>query len=464
MSLRFSILLLALLVPACTVGPDYAPPKTKPSPQWLEPAPVGPVDLAWWKAFGDPELDRLIGMALARNWDLAEAEARIAEARANRDATAGGALPQVTAKASATENQLSKNGQLPIASIPGFKRRYPLYDVGFDASWELDLWGRNRRAVEGASARAEAAEWSRRDLQVSLIAEIARNFVDLRKAQRTLADARDVAAANDRLAELAALRYRTGEDTRLAAEEARSQAANAGRSLTLADAAVSVAAFRIATLVGVPPETLVPELRNQTGPIPTPPAAIAMGIRADLLLRRADVRKAERDLAAASADISVATADLFPRISLLGSLGQQARKPGDLLSSASTRFSIGPSFSWPILDFGRIRAQIRASKARDTAAEARYEKTVVGALNDSEAAANRFAKSARAAAQAADAEAHERSSLGLAELRFKQGEDDRLALERARLKWLQSRQAADEAIADYSNAAVALTKALGGGW
>lgn len=464
MNRQFPVLALALLAQACTVGPDYTPPETAVAPTWLEPGPVGPVDVAWWKAFGDPQLDRLVQIALIQSWDLREAEARIAEARANRDSAARGALPQVTAKGSATENQLSKNGQLPISNIPGFKRRYPLYDMGFDASWELDLWGRDRRTVEGANARVEAAEWSRRDLQVGLIAEIARSFVDLRKAQRTLAVARDEAASNDRLAALAALRYRAGEDTKLAADDARSQAASAARSVELADASVSAAGYRIATLVGLPPESLVPQLRERPGPIPAPPATIAMGIRADLLLRRPDIRKAERDLAAASADIGVVTADLFPRISLLGSLGQQARKPGDLFSSDSSRFSIGPSFSWPILDFGRIRAQIRASRARDAAAEARYEKAVVGALNESEGAANRFAKAAQAAGDAADAEAHERSSFELAELRFKRGEDDRLALERARLEWLQTRQTLDDATADYAAAAIALNKSLGGGW
>lgn len=459
-----AILALALLAPACTVGPDYRAPKIEVSHGWLEPASLTSVDLAWWKSYNDPQLNRLIQVALAQNWDLKEAEARIAEARADRDAAAGGAFPQVTAKGSATENQLSENGQLPVASIPGFKRRYSLFDAGFDASWELDLWGRNRREVEGAIARVESAQWSRRDLQVSLIAEIARDYVDLRKSQQLLADARAQASSNDELARLITLRFHAGEDSKLAGDEALSQAATAARAVALADAAVSAAAYRIAKLVGVPPESLIRELRDQVGAIPTPPASIAMGIRSDLLQRRADIRKAERDLAAANAGIGVTTADLFPRLSLLGSLGQQARTPGDLFSSASTRFSIGPSFSWPIFDFGRIRAQIRASKARDAQAEARYEKAVLGALNDSESAANRFAKAARASADAADSEAHQRSSFALAELRFNRGEDDRLALERARLKWLQARQAAGDARADYADAATALNKALGGGW
>ena len=461
---RSSICAGAMLLSACMVGPDYRAPRVAVGARWLEPASLSPVDLAWWHSFGDPELDRLVAIALNRNWDLREAEARVAEVRANRDVAAGGALPQVTAKGSVTENQVSKNGQLPVANIPGFDRRYSLYDVGFDASWELDLWGRNRRELEASDARVQSSEWSRRDLQVALIAELARNYIDLRKAQQNQLEARERAASYGELARLSALRFRAGEDTKLAADEARSQAAAGERAIALAEASVSTAAYRIAALVGAAPETIVPALRDGATPIPTPPATIAMGIRSDLLQRRADIRNAERDLAASSADIGIATAELFPRISLLGSLGQQARKPGDLLSSASTRFSIGPSFSWPLLDFGRIRAQIRAAKARDAQAGARYEKAVVNALSDSEAAANRFANTARAAAAAREAEARERSAFDLATLRFKRGEDDRLALERARLKWLQARQAAEEAKADYSAAAIALNKALGGGW
>ncbi|MBA3676508.1 MAG: efflux transporter outer membrane subunit [Sphingosinicella sp.] len=452
------------LVAGCTVGPDYRKPPIAVSDRWLEPAAAGEVDTRWWASFGDATLMGLVDRALRSSPDLREAEARVAEARANRDAAAGGRLPQVEANGSATRNVISENGQLPVANIPGFDRSFSLYDIGFDASWEVDLWGRNRREVEAAAARGEAAEWSRRDVMVTLIAEVARNYIDFRHAQSREAIAVEELAANAELANLAALRFWAGEDTRQQADRAGADRATSQAALNQARSATAAAAYRIATLVGTSPEEIVSALRASTGPIPPPPAIIASGVRSDLLRRRPDIRRAERELAAASAEIGVATADLFPRFSLIGSLGQQARRPGDLLSSASTNLSIGPTFSWPIFSAGRIRAQIRGVDARASAAAARYEKAVVGALSDSESAANRLANAAAAADAAQEAFDEERRALRLSSLRFARGEDDRLTLERSRLRLAQAERRQKDALAAYSNAAVALNKSLGGGW
>lgn len=452
------------LFSACTVGPNYRAPPIAVSNQWIEPATGGEVDLRWWASFGDPTLTSLVERALRSSHDLKEASARLAEARANRDAVAGGRLPQVEAKGAATRNLVSENGQLPVADIPGFKRSYSLYDLGFDASWELDLWGRNRREVEAADARGEAAELSRRDVMVTLIAEVARNYVDYRQAQASEALAAQELAANTQLADLTALRFRAGEASKIDADQLASGRSTSQSALDQARIAASAAAYRIATLVGLPAEEVVPTLRASEGPIPTPPETIVSGVRSDLLLRRSDVRRAERELAAASADIGVATADLFPRFSLIGSLGQQARSPGDLLSSASTRLSIGPSFSWPIFSAGRIRAQIRAADARADAAAARYEKAVIGALSDSESAANRVANAVSAALAAQRALEEERRAFRLSSLRMSRGEDDRLDLERSRLRLVQADRRQKDALAAYANAAVALYKSLGGGW
>jgi multidrug efflux system outer membrane protein len=464
MKQRFPALCLVALLAGCTVGPDYRKPVIAVSDQWLEPASLAPVDTAWWNSFGDPALTRLVEQAIASSPDLKEAAARVAEARANRDAAAGGRFPRVEATGSATQNRVSENGQLPVANIPGFDRNYRLYDIGFDASWELDLWGRNWRQVEGASARMEASEWSRRDVMVSLIAELARNYIDLRAAQARETLAKQELESNASLSDLTELRFRAGEASRSDADQVASQRASSEAALERARAEVAAAAYRVATLVGVPPEQIAPSLTATATPIPTPPATIASGVRSDLLLRRPDIRRAERELAAATADIGVATADLFPRFSLLGSFGQQARQPGDLLSGANTRFSIGPSFSWPIFSGGTTRAQIRATDARAEAARARYEKAVITALADSESAANRFARSAAAARAAEAALANERNAFRLATLRLQRGEDDQLELERSRLRVVQAERALDDALSTYSSAAVALFKALGGGW
>lgn len=455
--------LLLLAAAGCTVGPNYERPAKATAEAWLEPAVPGAVDTEWWRRFGDPQLSALVERAIASSLDLREAEARLAEARANRDAARGGRTPQVRAVGSATENVLSENGQLPVADIPGFSREFSLFDLGFDAGWELDFWGRNRRQVEAAEARVDAAQWGRRDALVSLVAELARNYVELRGVQAELAAADERLEARTALARLSALRLDAGEANKLEAEHAESERAAAAVARDGLAARSAAAAYRIAVLVGDPPEEVVPGLRA-SAPIPDPPVTIVSGVRSDLLERRPDIRRAERELAAATADIGVATADLFPRFSLLGGLGVQARNPGDLASPDSFRASIGPSFSWPIFSGGRIRAQIRAADARAAAAAARYERTVIGALAESESAANRFANASSAAAEARTALDREIAAYRLAELRFAQGEDDRLALSQAKLRMLELQDLERDAAEARATAAIALYKALAGGW
>lgn len=461
---RLIIILFCIAAAACTVGPDYHRPVVAGEAHgWTEPSSPGPVDVSWWQNFHDPVLDSLLARAIASSPDIKEATARIAEARANRDAARGGRDPQITLKGSATENVLSKDGQLPIGSIPGFTREFPLYDVGFDASWELDLWGRHTREIEAASRRLQSSQLSRRDVMLSLIAEIARNYIELRAAQADNATARTTAAADTELARLSALQFVGGEIARQDLDQARSTArASAG---AVADSATraATAAYRIAALVGAPPEDVAPELMRPA-PLPSSPDTILTGVRSDLLTRRPDVARAERDLAAATADIGVATADLFPRFSLVGSLGQQARNPGDLLSTASSRLQIGPSFSWPVFALGAVRARIRASNARADEAAAAYEKAVLGALSDSETAINRFLQARTALAEAQSSLQQQQSAFALAQQLTATGEHDRLTLERAREALLAAERRRDEASASKSEAAINLYKALGGGW
>lgn len=447
----------------CTVGPDYAGPVTAVSERWIEPATAGAVETAWWGRFNDPLLTGLIDQAVASGPDVREARARIAEARANREAVAGGRGPQVTAKGSATENVLSENGQLPIASIPGFVRDYSLFDIGFDASWELDFFGRKTREIEAARAREGAADESARDVMMTLAGDIVRSYFELRAAQADIRNAQALTASNDEVLSLSELRYRGGEETRIEVDRAQSAARQSAIQVTEASTRAAAAAYRIATLMGVAPETVVPHLKAP-GPIPSSPEAIATGVRSDLLRRRPDVRRAERELAAATADVGVATANLFPRFSLLGGIGQQARKVGDLFSPGSTRLQIGPSFSWPVFSFGAIRAEIRAAGARADAAGARYEKAVAAALSDSEAAINRWSAAKKNVEDARTSQQADQHTLDLARLRFQRGEDNRLDLERARASALASQKRLSEALGSEGVAAVALFKALGGGW
>lgn len=460
----FVPLAAALALSACMSGADHTRPVVAgESGNWIAPADGGPVDTAWWRALGDAELVRLIDLAVANNLDLRAAEARLRAARADRDAAAGRALPQLDANGSATANRLSRNGQIPIGDIPGFDRNFNLFDAGFDASWEIDLWGRTARAVDAAQARAEAAEATRHDVLMQVIAEVATNYADLRAAQARIVSARADADAQARIAGLTEQRYRAGEAARFDFVRADAQARTTRAAIAGLDADATAAINRLALLAGNPPEALAATLREPAA-MPTAPATLAVGLRSEILRRRPDIRIAERTLAAATADARVAVADQFPRLTLMGSIGQQGRDGGDLSSGGSTRFSVGPSLRWPIFAGGTIRAQIRGADARADAAAADYEKAVLGAFADSETALNRFAaarivRGDRDAARDRTAEA-----LDLARQRYRAGEDDLLVLLDAQSAFSTAEAAAIDARTAELRAFIAVYKALGGGW
>ncbi len=463
-SLMLSASLSASLLASCTVGPDYARPESAVADQWLEPASSAPIDGTWWKQFDDPLLTELIERALADSPDIRQATARVAEARAMREAVQGGRRPQAVGSGSATQNRMSENGQIPVGSIPGFDPEFPLIDAGFDASWEIDLWGRQSRQVEQARAREDAAGWARRDAIVSLTAEIARTYVEFRLVEDDLASARtelDAAVVQERMS---GLLRKAGEATAIDLQKAGANMQLRQGVLNRAEADHRAAAYRLATLVGAAPEEMVPDLLGTSGAIPEPPAEIAQGIRSDLLERRPDIRLAERELAAVTAGIGVATADLYPHLTLMGSVGLQSQETGDFLQGESLRYSVGPSFQWPIFSFGRIRAQIRAADARADAGAAAYEAAVVKALNETEASANGFAASSAAAQAAEDALQRQQRSFELEQMLFERGETNLLQLEEARLNLVSVKRQAAQARASRASAAVSLYKALGGGW
>ncbi len=460
---RIAALLPLALLAGCTVGPRYNhPPVVAAASDWIAPGSTVPVDARWWKSFGDPQLAALIAAADAGNLDMRTAAARLAEARADRDATAGGRYPEVDATGSATRNRVSENGEIPIGRIPGFSRDLNLFDIGFDASWEIDLWGRVRRTVEGAQARAEATEADMRATRLSLHAEVARTYVDLRAAQARLASLGADADTQAGIAALTRQRFAAGEASRFDYERAEGQARATAAQLPSVQADIRADAYRLALLTGKPPEAIDAALLAPA-PIPRAPDVIAMGLRSYLLRRRPDIAAAERRLAAATADIGAATAELFPRFSLIGAIGQQAREGGNLLDAGSTRFQIGPSLQWPIFDAGRIRAQIRATDARADQAVASYEAAVLGALSDSETAANRFARAGETMEQSRAARDAQGTARDLAQQRYRAGEADLIELLDAESAYDTAERAATDAEAARAEQAIALYKALGGG-
>jgi len=453
----------ALVLAGCTVGPDYSPPVIEVGETWIGAVDPGAVDLAWWRAFNDPMLSELVDRAVAGNKDLDEAEARVREARALRDAVRGRTLPQAGAVGAATQNRLSENGLLPVGKVPGLGRDLSIFDAGFDASWEIDLWGGARRAVESAEARAQAAEEARRGAVLQVLAEVVRTYIDLRAAQALAANAGATAAAQARIASLVADRLQAGLASRADLTRAEALAHATAASFSQFRAEADAAAFRIALLIGEPPDAYYDRLRTPRS-LPSARREVRTGLRSDLLRRRPDIRRAERELAAATADVGIATAQLFPRFSLLGGIGLQAREAGDLFSGDSLRFQFGPALRWPLFSGGRIRAGIRAADARADAALARYDRAVLAALADSEAAINRFAAMGEVRTERDTASTLAAEATGLAERRCRAGEEDLIALLQARL----AQHGADRALIEAQSAELrqlaALYKALGGGW
>lgn len=471
------ICLFALALPtltACTVGPDFERPAvtgadggwTEPGgegPEGVGPDAPGPVDAEPWRALGDPVLTDLVEAAIAANLDIRQADARLREARAGMDAAAGARLPQLRAGASATRQQLSENGQLPIGQIPGVDRQFSLFDAGFDASWEIDLWGGARRAVEAAAARGRAAEAMAREAKLRIVAEVQRSYAELRGAQAEEATLQSDAQAYRQIAALMRQSHEAGEIARSDDADAMAAAQRAQAALPGAQARIRAAMFGLALLTGRPPEAWLERL-SAPAPVPEPPAQVAVGLRSDILRRRPDIIAAEAQLAAATADVGVETARLFPQFSLMGGIGQQGRSVSDLGSGASTMFQVGPSLSWPIFSGGRVRAQIRAAKARADGAAAAYEQAVLGALTDSETALNRYNAAINTARMIAQARAQSAVARDLAGQRYRAGEDSLVQMAQVTVRDNAAERAAAQARMQALQAHAALGKALGGGW
>ena len=246
----FPALLASMSVAACTVGPSNVELRPAVAPGWMSAANPHPIDDDWWHSFDDPQLVELVELAVRNNHDVREAEARLREARALRDAARGRAGPDVAFTGAATENRVSENGQLPVASVPGLDPRFSLFDLGFDASWEIDLWGRARRSVEAADARAEAMREARHGVILQVIAEVVRSYVDLRSAQTRLVIARADADAQQGIATLVEERFRSGEASLFDFARADTQAKATSISLDGIEADAHAAAYRLSLLTG----------------------------------------------------------------------------------------------------------------------------------------------------------------------------------------------------------------------
>ena len=402
-ALRAGVWVLALLAAGCTVGPDYRRPDTAVPSAWSEGRYDGidtrPADLArWWEEFNYPALTRLVQRAAGSSLDLRAAEARIREARALRRVAESGAWPTVDMSGSYSRSRTSENafstssqGSGGSSSTGGGNRGQDLFRAGFDSSWEVDVFGGVRRSVESADATVEASIEDRRDVLVTLLGDIARNYIDLRGFQRRLAVAQNNLKAQQESLEITRVRFQAGLANYLQVSQAEAQVNTTAAEIPALEALSKQAAHRLDVLLGIQPGALSAELSTDA-PIPALPPQAHVGLPSELLRRRPDIRRAERQLAAANAEIGVATADLYPKFSLSGAFGVQSISASDWFSAPSRFWSIGPTIRWPIFDAGRIRANIEVRNARQEQALTAYEKTVLTAFEDVENALVSYAK------------------------------------------------------------------------
>ncbi|MFA7440997.1 MAG: TolC family protein [Sphingomonadaceae bacterium] len=453
-----------LLLAACAVGPEYrTPPPVAIGEGWTQPVSTGATDLArWWSALDDAVLGRLIDTALAQNLDLQQAAARIDEARAVRDRVAGGQMPVVAAGASVNRRRQSENGPLPIGTIPGLDANQTIFDAGFDAAWEVDLFGANRRAVQAASARLQATEAEAQGIRMRIIAEVARTWFTAVGADNELRAQQARLATLQHTLDLMRQRQAAGDASVADVDAARAQWAAAGAALPEIQARQRAAILGLGLLLGAPPER---ELALLDGGHALPaPLTLPVGERADILRRRPDVLAAERQLAASTADIGIATAELFPKLSIGAGGGFQALNTGDWFDSASARYSILPLISWRLFDGGRVRAEIRAREAAGRRAALAYEQAVLAALGDAEQALGNYRAGLDTLEQRGTALDATRRSYAHAGARHKAGDISLIELLAAQRLLDEAETAEIRARTATSVQLVALYKALGGGW
>ena len=483
--------LLALLLGGCMVGPNYRAPDQPAPAKYGEtapgeaPAPGGSLD-GWWHVYHDPELDRLVDMALADGLDVKTAAARIAEARAQERVARSGLFPQVNADGQVQSQRFSKNAGLSslasafggggqtggqggsnggqsasgIALPGGFVTTYSL---GFDASWELDIFGGTRRQMQSAAARTEAAVWNARDAQVSLVAEVVDDYFQIRQAQARELVARAEVARQTRNLQIMGETAQVGLVPEGDTIRQRAQLAQAQASVGPIVAEGKSQMHALAILLARTPDSMILELSQPGVTLPTPPIVPA-GLPSELLRRRPDVRAAERNLAASTADIGVAVADLYPKFSLTGLADLISTKLSNLFSSDSLQVNGSAKASFPILDFGRRKGVVAQRKAQADEAYYQYQQTVLGALKDVEDALIRIRTEQQRNAQLRGGLADAERGLAAVDARYRTGLNDFTTVLNAQQSVLQDRDQLEQSDAQLRRDLVSLYKALGGGW
>jgi NodT family efflux transporter outer membrane factor (OMF) lipoprotein len=448
---------LALLV-GCTVGPDYTRPDVQVPQSFSEGAgKQAPPRQGWWTEFHDPVLESLVQRAVAGNIDLQISAARIREERAARGIAEAGALPQIDASGGAGRSK----GQFLLGQ-PGLPYAQSVFEAGFDASWEIDIFGGVRRDEEAALAQVQAAEESREDVLVTLVADVARNYIELRGAQRQIAILdQQIATLKDGLS-LAQSRLEAGMGDELDVTREQGLLNDTEARRPSLEIQVRHSVYRIGVLLGVNPESLLAELVEPKALPPAPPD-VPRVLPSELIARRPDLRRSEREVAAATARIGVATADLFPRFNIVGSFGRRSDDLGQF--NASNNFwSIGAVVRWPIFQGGRIVGNIHVQEAKQEQALLQYRKSILTALEEVENALSEHDRELGRKASLRESVAANDRALALATDRYTSGLDSFLSVLDAQRALYASQDQLVQSERNVSVALIAVYKALGGGW
>ena len=492
----------------CTVGPDFHSPPWYSPASWFgddrpPPKPTSsevvaePVDVRWWSLFGDPELTSLEERVARGNLDVRVATIQLAESRAQLGITEASLYPSINGSASYEREKASNRGifsafgsgtggsssggtastfgsgatqangtgfgaggiPAPGGQIPPFD----IYQYGFDASWELDLWGRVRRSIEASDASVDQSEEARRNTLLSTLAEVARDYVQLRGEQEQIRIAEENVRVQQQSVRLTQERAAGGLGTDLDVANATAQLRTTAAQIPQLRQQEAQLINAISLLLGQQPNALRGELETAR-PIPPVPPRVPVGVPSELARRRPDIRQAEAQLHAATADVGVAVADFYPRVTLSGSLGIQALQPKNLFTWDARQYGFGPSVTLPIFQGGQLKATLELRRDQQQEAAVSYQRTVLNAWHEVDNALTAYETEQRRRDELVQAVAQNRRALGLAVQRYRQGLIDFLTVLDTQRSLLQTQQQLADSTTTVSNNLVALYKALGGGW
>lgn len=478
-------LCVVCLLGGCTVGPDYTPPENHVSNDWVseseERFSQDPTIPDWWTLFQDEFLTRYICLSRENNQDVLTATSNILQARALRQMAASSFYPQIGADVNAIKTYFSKNGPVfaigpSIGSVPGtvsgltglpFALQVPqvqsLYNALFDASWEIDLFGKTRRLVEAADALIGTAIEARHDVLVSVMAEIGSNYMELRSAQKKKQLIEERVGLLEKKAFLIRKQYEAGYVSRLHDEQIQAVLLEEKAKIPTLQAQIYRTVYTLSILIGDVPETLLVELLAAQ-PLPSVPKSVALGLRSDLLRRRPDIRQKERELAAATAQIGVAVASFFPTFTLVGDGGFQSLLVKNLFSLGSKTWAVGGDVNMPVFEGGRLTGNLQAKRAETAAAAHRYQQTVLQALEETESALAFYTEDEKMIQDKQEVKEKYQELLCLTQARNEKGLVSSIELIESQIRLNLSEESLVNSQSQQLIHLIRLYKALGGGW